>query len=88
MREPDVGSLPTPLNCALVLGAAARGGIPDTPSCGRLSSLQIVNGFHKSSRSPLNTGCRTLSSGDFARYSISTSSSGSTQTARWAVRLL
>src|SRR3954447_20083195 len=43
---------------------------------------------HRSSRSPLKTGCRTLPSADLARYSISASSSGSTQTPRCAMRLL
>jgi hypothetical protein len=34
---------------------------------------------HRSSRRPLNNGCRTLPSADLARYSISASNSGSTQ---------
>src|ERR1700704_2832908 len=39
------------------------------------------DGFHdhRSSRRPLKNGCRTFPSADFARYSISASSSGSTQ---------
>src|SRR3954454_2869836 len=39
------------------------------------------DGFHdhRSSRRPLKNGCRTLPSADFALYSISASSSGSTQ---------
>jgi hypothetical protein len=40
---------------------------------------------HKSSRSPLKNGCRTFPSADFARYSISASSSGSTQIALCAI---
>lgn len=42
---------------------------------------------HKSSRSPLKIGCRTLPSADFALYSISTSRWGSTQIPIWAMRL-
>ncbi len=43
--------------------------------------------IYKSSRGPLKTGCRTLPSADFARYSISASSSGSTQMPRCAIFL-
>jgi uncharacterized LabA/DUF88 family protein len=51
-------------------------------------SIEGVLDHHRSSRSPLKNGCRTLPSADFARYSISASSSGSTQMPRWAMRLL
>jgi hypothetical protein len=40
---------------------------------------------HRSSRMPLKTGWRTLPSADFARYSISASNEGSTQTPRCAI---
>jgi hypothetical protein len=39
----------------------------------------------KSSRSPLNTGCRALPSADLALYSISAMSAGSTQMPRCAI---
>ena len=42
---------------------------------------------HKSSRMPLKKGWRTLPSADFARYSISASSDGSTQMPRCAIFL-
>jgi hypothetical protein len=42
---------------------------------------------HKSSRIPLNTGCRTFPSADFALYSISASNDGSTQMPRCAMCL-
>src|SRR5450631_3463375 len=42
---------------------------------------------HKSSRIPLKNGWRTLPSADFARYSISASNDGSTQTPRCAIFL-
>src|SRR3954467_11135110 len=45
-------------------------------ACHRLPSIPLRQ---RSSRSPLKNGCRTLPSADFARYSISASSSGSTQ---------
>jgi hypothetical protein len=42
---------------------------------------------HKSSRMPLKKGWRTLPSADFARYSISANSDGSTQMPRCAIFL-
>src|SRR6478736_5673463 len=49
--------------------------------------FKVIVWHHKSSRKPLKKGCLTLPSADFARYSISASSSGSTQIPRWAMRL-
>ena len=43
---------------------------------------------HRSSRRPLKNGWRTLPSADLARYSISASSSGSTQMPLCAIRLV
>src|SRR5882724_6195764 len=42
---------------------------------------------HRSSRMPLKKEWRTLPLADFARYSISASSDGSTQMPRWAIFL-
>jgi hypothetical protein len=42
---------------------------------------------HRSSRMPLKNGWRTLPAADFARYSISASSDGSTQMPRCAIFL-
>ena|ERR1700722_14355667 len=41
---------------------------------------------HRSSRKPLKNGCRTFPSADFALYSISANSFGSTQMPLWAIR--
>ena len=43
---------------------------------------------HRSPRKPLKNGWRTLPSADFARYSISANSSGSTQMPRCAIFLI
>ena len=49
---------------------------------------ESVEGVHyRSSRRALKNGCRTFPSADFARYSISASSFGSTQMPLWAMRL-
>src|SRR6478735_4291637 len=50
--------------------------------------FKVIVWHHKSSRKPLKKGCRTLPSADFARYSISASSSGSTQMPLCAMRLV
>src|SRR2546423_9633327 len=48
--------------------------------------LAFVSEVHqRSSRMPLKTGCRTLPSADFSRYSISASNSGSTHIPRCAI---
>jgi hypothetical protein len=49
--------------------------------------IERVVGHHRSSRIPVKNGCRNLPSADFARYSISASSDGSTQIPRWAIFL-
>jgi hypothetical protein len=43
--------------------------------------------IYRSSRNPLKNGCLSFPSADFARYSISASSFGSTQMPLWAIRL-
>jgi hypothetical protein len=47
----------------------------------------VAGVHHKSSRNPLKNGWRTFPSTDFARYSISASSFGSTQMPLCAIRL-
>jgi hypothetical protein len=49
---------------------AAHSNLPPTR---RASHLFAVDQIHRSSRKPLNTGCRTLPSGDFSRSAVSTS---------------
>jgi hypothetical protein len=49
---------------------AAHSNLPPTR---RASHLFAVVQIHRSSRKPLNTGCRTLPSGDFSRSAVSTS---------------
>jgi len=48
----------------------------------------VVSIYHRSSRNPLKNGCRTFPSADFARYSISANSFGSTQMPRCAMRFV
>jgi hypothetical protein len=50
------------------------------------SAIEGVLNHPRSTRRPLKKGWRTLPSADFARYSISASSSGSTQMPRCAIR--
>jgi hypothetical protein len=46
------------------------------------SRLLLIGPVHRSSRSPLKNGCLSFPSADLARYSISASSTGSTQMPR------
>src|ERR1700730_1891401 len=48
----------------------------------------VIGIHHRSSRRPRKKGWRTFPSADFARYSISASNLGSTQTPLWAMRLV